>query len=238
MDPLTVGAIVGGGSLISAAGSWLGGNSQADAMREANRRNEALTRESWARDDTAVSRRVADLVKSGLNPALAAGSAAGNSAPLAQQPEGNSGPAEALKGAGASIAAYPTVEATIRRSNAATLASEAQASLTSSQADIAAHDYKEIKAGRDPRDKTMINSILKAIPNIVKTMSPGGAAREAGQHVANWIDEKSTKMAAPEVARQKALGLEVDDINRRMRRAMNAGDIEGAKRYRRMLDQY
>lgn len=69
MDPIV------GGSLISAGAGLFG-----DLMGLG--RQTALQREAWDREDTAVQRRVRDLRAAGLSPTLAAGSAAGSSAPI------------------------------------------------------------------------------------------------------------------------------------------------------------
>lgn len=235
MNPL---AIYGIGAGIGALGSFLGGQSQADAIRDANERNAQLTRESWSRDDTAVQRRTADLVAAGLNPALAAGSAAATSSPIPQQAASNTGLGDALKAAGQSLAAIPTVEQNLKRNAAATLQSEAQANLTSQQARIAQMDADAIQAGNDPRDKTPINQLIKFLPRIVQNLSPGGAMREAGQRAWQGIDEAAERMAAKDVAASRAQARQVDDINRRMNAAMRAGNADEARRLNKLLDKY
>lgn len=87
MDPVTASLIVGGASgLLGMAGTASTNAANRDIaqmnidfQRETNAKNEALMRESWGRDDTAVQRRALDLSKAGMSPLLAAGAAASNS---------------------------------------------------------------------------------------------------------------------------------------------------------------
>lgn len=83
MDPFSdiVSAVQTGWGIVTGAHNmW--------AQQEANRRNEALMRESWARDDTAYQRKVKDLKAAGLSPAVAYGGAgAGNSSVVRIEPE-------------------------------------------------------------------------------------------------------------------------------------------------------
>lgn len=86
MSLMAAAALSGGASL---AGSVIGAVSAKKQQernikfqRETNAKNEALMREGWARDDTAVQRRAADLEAAGQSPLLAAGSAANPSTPI------------------------------------------------------------------------------------------------------------------------------------------------------------
>lgn len=215
MDPVSAGVYTGGAA-ISALGSWLSGKSQGDAVREANERNERLTREAWARDDTAVSRRTQDLINSGLNPALAAGSAAGVSVPLRMEAEGSSGVGEALASAGQSAARFHDVIGERKRQAAATLAAQAQASKLSEEAQIARHDRLEIEAGRDPRNR----SDLAMVVNALKEYFPKGLG--AGKSLADGFGEKAKSKTVEQFKAQMA----------EIERLTKAGDVEGAKRVR------
>lgn len=73
----SIGKMVKGsfGSILSAGASLLGSHWQMEFEKD-------MQNQTWAREDNAVQRRVADLKAAGLSPVLAAGSAASSSMPI------------------------------------------------------------------------------------------------------------------------------------------------------------
>jgi len=89
-------------SVIGAGGGIIGAGINAWSQQKTNDRNEALMRESWERDDTAVQRSVADFEAAGLSKTLAAGNSAGNSGPIKlESPEWGNIATGAITGAAA-----------------------------------------------------------------------------------------------------------------------------------------
>lgn len=75
-----------GGALLGAGSSLLGDWWNTQQQEENREYMKRVQRTTWAREDNAVQRRVADLRAAGLSPTLAAGSAASSSAPVRLEP--------------------------------------------------------------------------------------------------------------------------------------------------------
>lgn len=89
VEALAIGALTAFGAAGSYAGAVKSSESNerinkqnVDLQNRINSQNEGLMRESWKRDEGAVSRRAADLEAAGLSKTLAAGSAAAASSPI------------------------------------------------------------------------------------------------------------------------------------------------------------
>lgn len=63
-------------------GSLVSAGINSGSQTATNKANQIITREQWARDDNAVQRGARDMLAAGINPLMAAGHAASNSAPI------------------------------------------------------------------------------------------------------------------------------------------------------------
>lgn len=163
------------GGLLGATG-MVGAKVQSDAIKDTNdanrenqrfinAENERLTREAWQRDDNATQRRKADLIRAGLNPNLAAGSAANTTTPARMEPfhqQANTAMGEGVKGFGRDFATAFAIDA-----------SRAQTNLTKKQADTEDSKYMANISAAE-KDLAQAQAIKDVTPS-VKTRNYAGA---------------------------------------------------------------
>jgi hypothetical protein len=158
------GLIGGIGALIAG----IAGFGSMASQQSANKTNEQLTREMWARDDKAVQRRVEDLKAAGLSPVLAAGQGASTSQPIPVKGVSNElGGVAQLAG----LAQLAKIDSEVNMNNAQaealknqSLASRTQANLNVSRKQFQDLDNQAYRAGTRPGGsdiREIINSILR-----------------------------------------------------------------------------
>lgn len=219
IEALAIGAGLGlagaqiGGSAMQASAQRDANLKNSQSIEETNRMNEALTRESWAREDNAVQRRRRDLLLAGINPNLAAGSAAATSG--AAQMQAKHFQTEDAWGQGVAklgsvgqsmIAADQALKQTKLTEAQARTEMErpaAQRAAASRDMALASKSYAEagfknqatrimkkdadlwVDKGIDVRDRDAVSKVMKAFPNATQKV------KEAGGQAVNEVTGKS-----------------------------------------------
>lgn len=126
------------GTGIQSGINWSVANNNLSLQRETNALNEQLTREAWARDDSAIQRRVADLRAAGINP-LNAITGASTTSPISMSAPKNdykqSNPFESAIANLMMSQQFAVQDADIRQSNAQASYYDALANRVSGQTD-------------------------------------------------------------------------------------------------------
>jgi len=127
------------------AGLWEGWRNR-EFQRETNEHNEALMRESWARDDTAIQRQAADMEAAGLSKTLAAGGGAANSGPIRlEAPKASHGVVDSAMQAAQSVKSIAQTEAATEVTRQVGRKAKAEADMAVIDAEIKkdVHDTRE-----------------------------------------------------------------------------------------------
>lgn len=163
-----------GGAALGGIGSIFNNERNLAFQKDAQEWNKWAQEKTWAREDNAVQRRVADLKLAGLHPTLAAGNAAQAGSPTKIDPvnsEDSLGTEGMLNGAQRAAQTQQSIMAA-RAAKAQTELIEQNAQKAKIETGIAAVDLKHYAAtGRWPR--TAGNSIADNINDIVKLWNSG-----------------------------------------------------------------
>ena len=200
IEMLATGALLGAtglaGSAMQSSAISNANESNVAMQKFINEKNEALTREAWGRDDNAVQRRKADLRAAGINPNLAAGSAAATAQPArmeAAHVQANTAWGEGIQRMGGMATTLAGMDASmaqtqLTRSMNDTEKAKYVSEIAKSEKDMATAANQLANAGFrkqatrivkkdadlwtgkniDVRDRDSVTKVMKAFPNAAK----------------------------------------------------------------------